>query len=59
MSGCSRWLADSLTVNNIRRVCEILKAVDHYIVNKIVAHMPPVGCTCLTIHTIIHNVLQL
>ncbi len=36
-------LADSLTVDNIRHVREILKASNRFTLEKMVACMPPVG----------------
>ncbi len=53
------WQADSLTVHNICCNCEMFAADDRFSLNKTVAQMISVGCGWSTIHTIIHNVLQL
>ncbi len=54
---CSKRLADSLTVDNIRRVHEVLKVDSHFTHDEIVLHLPPLRCGWSTIHIIIHNVL--
>ncbi len=41
---CSGWPSDSLTIDNICCVHEILKANDYFELDKVVAHMPPVEC---------------
>ncbi len=56
---CDGQPADSLTVDNICRVCEILDADNCFTLNEIVERMLPVGCEWSTIHAIIRNVLAL
>ncbi len=39
----SRWIVDSLIVDNFCSACEILEADDHFTLDEIVACMSPVG----------------
>ncbi len=52
------WPVDSLTVGNICQVRKILEANDCFTLDNIGLPMPPV-CDWSTIHTVIHDVLQL
>ncbi len=41
---CSSWLVDSLIVDNIRRVCEILETDDCFTLDEIVVCILPLRC---------------
>ncbi len=47
---CSGQLIDSLTIDNICRMCEILEADDCFTLDKIIVCMPPAGRRWSTIH---------